>query len=125
MALLFCHLEISTQKNIQSIGGTEISDYFDYIVKAENEHQYHETVAFFDAIDLECIPAVLPSLTVFINACEKRELPARLSTEEIYPGATLTSNRDQFLAAMKKKDRHEIRRKIQQASTARRKLQNN
>ena len=120
IAPLFSHLEMNNQKRIQFIGGTEISDYLDFIVEAGNEHSFYAAVISFlsshpelwDATDLHCIPADSHTLTVFRNACEKKGFRARLSIEEVCPRATLPSSWDQFLSAMKKKDRHEIRRKI-------------
>ena len=120
LAPLFCHLEMNNQKRIQFIGGTEISDYLDFIVEVGNEHSFYATVISFlkshpdlwDAIDLHCIPAGSPTITVFRGFGQERGLRENLSMEEVCPRATLSSSWDQFLAAMKKKDRHEIRRKI-------------
>lgn len=120
IAPLFRDADGDDQKSIRFIGGTDLSDYLDFIVCQGREPSFYEAVIGFlsahqelwNVIDLHCLPADSPTLEGFRKSCEQEGFRERLSVEDVCPRTQLPSSWGEFLSGMSQKDRHEIRRKI-------------
>jgi len=108
------------QKHVQFIGGTELSDYLDFIVYQGKESSFYSAVIDFlsaqpelwDVIDLHCIPADSPTLEGLRRSCQQKGFRGNLSVEDVCPRTQLPQSWSEFLLGMRQKDRHEIKRKI-------------
>ncbi len=120
IAPLFCHSDGENRKRIQFIGGTDLSDYLDFVVHQGEEALFYSAVIDFltsrperwDIIDLHCLPAGSPTLEGFRKSWEQKGFQVSLAVEDVCPGAQLPSSWNDFLVGMRQRDRHEIRRKI-------------
>lgn len=119
IAPFFCDLNEKKRKRLQFIGGTDLSDYLDFIVWQGKEPLFYSAVSeflnshpkFWEVLDLHCLPAHSPTLHGFIGSYQKEGFRKSLSVEDVCPRIQLPSSWDEFLAGMSQKDRHEIRRK--------------
>jgi CelD/BcsL family acetyltransferase involved in cellulose biosynthesis len=120
IAPFFCDQEVDKQKRIKFLGGTDLSDYLDFIVCRGKEPLVYPAIAnflishpdFWDTIELHCLPEGSPTLDVFRACWGEERFRESLSTEDVCPRAQLSASWNEFLASMSQKERHEIRRKI-------------
>jgi CelD/BcsL family acetyltransferase involved in cellulose biosynthesis len=120
IAPLFQNSDGGSQKSVQFLGGTDLSDYLDFIVIRGKESVFYSAVAeffrthhgFWDVIDLHCVPATSPTIEWLDGFWQEREFQKTLSVEDVCPRTQLPSSWKAFLSGMRQKDRHEIRRKI-------------
>jgi len=120
IAPLFHGGDADNMKYIQFIGGTELSDYLDFIVLEGEETVFYSAVfqflkanpGFWDAVDLHCLPADSPTLEGLRRYCQQNGILGNVSVEDVCPRAELPSSWNAFLSGMRQKDRHEIKRKI-------------
>jgi len=120
IAPFFRNLDVDNQKCIQFIGGTDLSDYLDFIVWQGKEFTFYSAVIDFftshpglwDVMDLHCLPAGSPTVEGFRKSCKQKGLQERLAVEDVCPRTQLPSSWNEFLVGMSQKDRHEIKRKI-------------
>jgi len=111
---------------VRSVGCVDVTDYVDIIVHRDWVEPVLEGLAdflldnqaAFDMIDLCNLPS---------NSVTHKKLPATLTTrgfevrveqQEVCPIITLPETWDDYLAALPKKSRHELRRKIRRAQNA-------
>lgn len=120
IAPFFQYSDEDHRKCIQFIGGTDLSDYLDFIVGEGEEVPFYSAVARFlvshqdvwEVLDLHCLPADSSTLTTFRESCQDTWIRGSLSVEDVCPRAQLPGSWGEFLSAMRQKDRHEITRKI-------------
>ncbi len=120
VAPLFYHLDRDQRKTIQFIGGTDLSDYLDFIVSEGSEASFYSAVVDFlsthldlwDVLDLHCLPPESPTLKIFRGLCKQKGFREILTVEDVCPRVKLPSSWNEFLAGMSQKQRHEIKRKI-------------
>jgi len=106
-------------KRLGFLGGTDLSDYLDFIIRRGEEVPFFEAVAdlitthgeLWDTLDLHCLPSDSPTLEHLVRICEKSGFPHTLVMEDVCPRVELPSSWETFLAGMNRKNRHEIRRK--------------
>jgi CelD/BcsL family acetyltransferase involved in cellulose biosynthesis len=113
-------------KTLRLIGGVEVSDYLDIIVssgkeevvyKALWEFLIHECDYPWEIIDLHNIPAASPTRTALPSfAKTTKEIDALVEVEDVCPIIDLPSGWEEYLSALNKKQRHEVRRKIRKAN---------
>jgi CelD/BcsL family acetyltransferase involved in cellulose biosynthesis len=100
---------------ISFVGDTDLFDYHDFIDVAPG---FHETLAAHLAdqswrtFDLRSIPAFSPSMTAVPEAFRALGCEVSIEDEDVVPGVELPPTWDGFLARLRKKDRHELRRKL-------------
>ncbi len=99
------------------IGDTDLCDYNDFLVRRGSEEPFY--TALFDymetqpaAIDLRSLPESSPTLRHLPPQAEKRGYAVSVELEDVAPIASLPHTWDAFVAALGKKDRHELRRKF-------------
>ena len=101
------------------IGGTEVSDYLDFIIRADSlESTYAELLAFLAEeildrrmLDLHNIPATSPTMTLVPAFARETDLLEVHRREEVCPVLELPASWDEYLSGLTKKKRHELRRK--------------
>jgi CelD/BcsL family acetyltransferase involved in cellulose biosynthesis len=109
------------------IGSMEISDYLDVIV--EGEHHSAFCTALLDALgslpdsefrvlDLFNLRAASPTASILEADAGRRGWKVDRETLQICPVLALPESWEEYLAALDKKDRHEIRRKLRRSEGA-------
>ena len=106
------------------LGSIEISDFLDFIVREADLKEFlgglldflasHATLAW-SALDLHNLVEDSPALPVLKTAAEARGWNFAQETLQPAPFVALPETFDQYLASLKKKQRHEVRRKIRRA----------
>jgi CelD/BcsL family acetyltransferase involved in cellulose biosynthesis len=126
IAPLFRPVENGRESRLMFIGSVEISDYLDLIVTESNLSDFTESMfqsladedrAVWERVDLYNLPAWSPSVEIITEAAQKLGWTI---TREIYqpcPMITLSGSWEDYLAGIKKKQRHELRRKMRRAES--------
>jgi len=127
LAPLYSLLDGESEIALRLIGGIDLSDYLDMIVVADGRDAavydalWHflteERSDCWDVLDLHNVPAssqTLGMLSALATTSGRVEVTSRV--EEVCPVITLPATWDQYLSSLKKKQRHEIRRKIRKAN---------
>lgn len=107
---------------LEWIGGTELSDAMDFLVRSGMEVQ---VMSFLEKglrtllpaglrLDLHCIPEGSPTLEE-LNEMLSQGWDVRIDLEEFSPFVELPQTWDEFLQRLTSHHRHEIRRKIRKA----------
>jgi hypothetical protein len=105
-------------------GDKELFDYLDFLVPKGNEARFYGTL--FDhimgmdwqSIDLPSLPHNSPTLEYVPRLAKEKGLEVDIEEEETTPVAYLPESWDEYLAGLRKKDRHELRRKIRRLEAA-------
>lgn len=109
---------------LRFVGGTEVSDYLDGVARAENADDLLAEAwqAVFDRsgparFDLIRIPDGSPTLSVVprVAARHASTLSCRVEQYLPCPALKLPDSWDAYLGGLRKKDRHELRRKLRHA----------
>jgi CelD/BcsL family acetyltransferase involved in cellulose biosynthesis len=105
---------------VRFIGGVEVADYLDIIAPA---HRLPEVWAAlldyllqhredWDVIDLHSLPQFSPSHEVLAEIAAGQGLGIEVVPEDVSPVVELPGDWDTYLMGLRKKDRHELRRKV-------------
>jgi len=113
-----------TKRILHPVGGTEVSDYLDFIVGRESAPAVYralfryvtETMTDWDLLDLHCIPTDSLLLTEFPALARTHGYRVASVREEVCPIIELPAGWDAYLASLTKKQRHELRRKVRKAN---------
>ena len=124
IAPLFAHADANDQTTLMFIGSHEISDFLDFVARPANLSNFIQTVfkhlsssdlPAWHVIDLynvleesETIQLIEENSSKFGWECETEKLQAA-------PLLTLPATWEEYLSSMKKKQRHELRRKLRKA----------
>lgn len=122
----FCTLErVSGQRVLQFIGGVEVSDYLDLMVAGDGADAVYSTVwealtgghtHEWDVLDLHNVPAASPTLERLTTLAEAAgALETTNAVEDVCPVIALPPTWDEYLSSLKRKQRHEVRRKLRKA----------
>ena len=115
--------EEAGRRVLRFIGGVEVSDYLDLIVARGREGEVYRALmeyllaeASWDLLDLHCLPAASPTSGALCQVCaECFPEDFTIEPEEAAPYIPLPESWEAYLAALDKKQRHEIRRKVRRA----------
>ncbi len=106
------------------LGGGDLFDYRDFIVPRGSEDAFC-SILFprlesmdWSALRLDSIREGSPTLRLFPQAAEAAGMSVEIEVEDVAPAAVLPTTWDEYLAALSKKNRHEIRRKIRRLHNA-------
>ena len=105
-------------------GEKELYDYFDFLVPKGNEDKCYETrfdhimEMDWQSIDLPSLPQASTTLDYIPRLARERGLEVEVEVEETTPVAYLPDSWDEYLAGLRKKDRHELRRKLRRLEAA-------
>ncbi len=123
IAPLFSTRHAGTQK-LLFLGSVEISDFLDFIVPEKDLAEFihglldyldaHDTLSW-DALDLQNLIEGSASLTFLEEEAKSRGWGFEQETLQPAPYLKLPDNFDDYLMGIKKKQRHEIRRKMRRA----------
>ena len=108
---------------LHPVGGTEVSDYLDWIVARQDAPAIYEalwryltdSMDAWDLLDLHCLPDGSPTLTHLPELARSSGWAVSIEREEVCPIIQLEDSWDGYLATLSKKQRHEIRRKVRKA----------
>lgn len=113
-----------TRRFLHPLGGTEVSDYLDWVVDADVAEPVYralwgylrDEMTDWDILDLHCIPAESPTLQWLPELAREDGREAQVVKEEVCPVIHLPDDWETYLDGLDKKQRHEIRRKIRKAN---------
>ncbi len=123
-------LFMTTHENRASLmllGSYEISDYLDLVAPAESLAPFVErlfdwlqgdTAPAWEALDLYNIPEASPTLQVVQAEAERRGWHVSRERLQPCPVVRLEGDWEAYLARLKKKQRHELRRKMRRAANS-------
>ncbi|MDP6425523.1 MAG: GNAT family N-acetyltransferase [Dehalococcoidia bacterium] len=102
------------------IGSKDLFDYQDFVYSGCSDiHQFMECFAHYLAKDIDVnelkltsIPRESPILTILPEYLEKNNWTVNISNEDVTPKIQIPNSWGDYLGSLKKKHRHEIRRKI-------------
>ena len=106
------------------VGCRDVSDYLDLIAASGQEEKVYDALLdwlesdeapAWDLTDLCNIPAAFPTHSLLAEMAAARGYQVQTEVEDICPLIPLPATRDEYLASLSKKQRHEIRRKIRRA----------
>jgi CelD/BcsL family acetyltransferase involved in cellulose biosynthesis len=122
IAPLYIEGDANGQATMRLLGGVEVADYLDLIVPRGIEPDVYR--AFFEALcartdwarlDLHNLPEASPARPLFAALAAERGMRATEQVEEVCPVVALPETYDDYLNALDKKQRHELRRKMRKA----------
>jgi CelD/BcsL family acetyltransferase involved in cellulose biosynthesis len=105
---------------VRFVGGIDIADYLDVIASpAHLETVWAVTLDYlldirdeWDAIDFHSLPHFSPSRDILQRLGEERGLRFEVFPEDVCPVLELPSSWETYLMSLRKKERHELRRKV-------------
>jgi CelD/BcsL family acetyltransferase involved in cellulose biosynthesis len=105
---------------VQLVGGTDVADYLDVIAPEDRVEQVWASVLDYflerrgewDAIDFHSLPEWSPSRGALSRVAEARGLRFEVLAEDVCPVLELPAEWETYLMSLRKKDRHELRRKV-------------
>jgi CelD/BcsL family acetyltransferase involved in cellulose biosynthesis len=105
---------------VRLVGGKDIADYLDVIAAPGQMEAVWAAVLDYlvgiqgewDAIDFHSLPDWSPSREILPRLATERGLEARVFPEDVSPVAQLPHDWETYLMSLRKKDRHELRRKV-------------
>lgn len=112
------------QSRLRLIGGVDVADYLDILVSPGREAAVAEALLDLWAeagetsaqvLDLHSIPEGSPTREVVSSWANERGFMCQEAVEDVCPVIRLPDTWDAYLASLKKKHRHEVRRKRRKA----------
>ncbi len=108
------------RRSLMLLGSIEVFDYLDFIARPQDLPEFVEALLDFiptiglawDVLDLYNIIDHSPTLPLLQSAAEKRSWNFQLEQLQSSPYIPLPGDWETYLAGIKKKQRHEIRRKM-------------
>ncbi len=100
------------------LGDKDLSDYFDFVVPEGRVERFfpalweHLSAGDWATLDLPSLPSGSPTLEHLPSLAHSMDMSVTIEEEETTPKAELPPTWDEFLAGLRKKDRHELRRKL-------------
>lgn len=100
------------------VGGTDLFDYHDFIFGDHDPAIFYKDLACclknqaWDRLELESIPEGSPTLTHLSSFLEEDGYSTSIEVEDVVPGIILPPTWEDYLLGLRKKDRHELRRKF-------------
>jgi hypothetical protein len=113
-----------TDGTLTFAGDKELFDYLDFLVPKGNEAGFYGALLDhimdmdWQSIDLPSLPHNSPTLEYLPKLAKEKGLEFDIEEEETTPIAYLPESWDEYLAGLRKKDRHELRRKIRRLEAA-------
>lgn len=105
---------------VQFVGGIDVADYLDIIAEQGwMEEVWTATLDYlmehradWDAIDFHSLPEWSPSRELLVRLGAERGLDFDVFPEDVCPVAELPGDWNSYLMSLRKKDRHELKRKV-------------
>ena len=107
-------------RSVRIVGGIDIADYLDIIAAPESLTEVWSAALDYicsirdewDVIDIHSLPAKSPSRDVICETAEQHGLFCEVLREDVCPVLELPPDWNTYLMGLRKKDRHELRRKV-------------
>ena len=120
LAPLYGETNEAGQKELSFVGCVDVSDYLDLLVSSDQVDAVHQALLdclasidlVWDKLYLCSLPQNSITYTRLAEAAQRRGWQAQVSQQDVCPVITLPDSWEAYLAGIKKKQRHEIRRKI-------------
>ena len=110
------------QESLRLLGGMDVSDYLDVLVAPGYTQDVIDRALrlWIDkqcsgALDLLPLPSTSPTREAVMRTVDQLHLEASSDIEDVCPVVTLPTTWQDYLTKLKKKDRHELRRKMRKA----------
>ncbi|RMF34873.1 MAG: GNAT family N-acetyltransferase [Chloroflexi bacterium] len=110
----------------KTVGCVDVSDYLEWIVATGHEAPVYEAlleallthpdVPTWDCLCLCNVPQESVSLAVLPDLARRRGLTVEIELEDVCPVLSLPTTWEAYLAALPRKQRHELRRKLRRAA---------
>ena len=103
---------------ITFLGDKDLSDYFDFIVPRQHISRFYPALCKYlkgqewTSLDLNSVPQGSPTLEHLPLLAREQDWEVEIKEEATTPLATLPDTWEGFLSNLRKKDRHELRRKL-------------
>lgn len=104
---------------VSFLGSTDLVDYHDFLTKDRLTPRCIQSVVSaitdmpeIDKILLQSLPGNSPTITQFREAAEQAGWNVELEQEDVAPRLDLPETWDEYVSGLRKKDRHELRRKL-------------
>ena len=100
------------------LGNPDLWDYQEFVVASGREADFYPPIFEFlrqqpwTMMDLHSLPQDSSTLTYLPDLARAHGYATEVTQEDVSPGVSLPSTWDDYLMALSKKDRHEIRRKL-------------
>lgn len=106
------------------LGDTDLFDYHDFLVPLGNETVFYPALCDYlmgmdwHTLELKSLPQDSPTLDLLPRLAEQAGHVVEVADEDMAPVAPLPHSWDDYLAGLRKKDRHELRRKLRRLEEA-------
>ena len=103
---------------VSFVGGTDLFDYHDFLVPAGRERAFYTVLVDYlstmdwQSLELSSLRQGSPTLVHLPAMAEARGYRVEVSEEDMAPAMALPPTWEEYVAALSKKDRHELRRKL-------------
>lgn len=112
--------EGAPRRVVRFVGGTEVADYLDIVASEDKLHDVWSAVLDclldcrrdWDVIDLHSLPQWSPSRELLPQIAQEKGLSCQVLAEDVAPVVALPGDFEDYLMSLRKKDRHELRRKV-------------
>ncbi|MDQ6693196.1 MAG: GNAT family N-acetyltransferase [Chloroflexota bacterium] len=112
--------EGEARRIVRIVGGKDVADYLDLLAPPERLSAVWSSVLGYlqertgewDIIDVHSLPDFSPSRDLLQGLCKEQGLNVRLFAEDVSPVLPLPGDWEAYLGSLRKKDRHELRRKV-------------
>ncbi|NQW21185.1 MAG: GNAT family N-acetyltransferase [Chloroflexi bacterium] len=110
---------------ISFLGSTDLVDYHDFLSRDRLSPNCIQSVVSavnemleIDTILLQSLPGNSPTITQFRDAAEQLGWQVEIEQEDVAPRLELPATWDEYVSSLRKKDRHELRRKLRRLEAA-------
>ena len=109
---------------ISFLGDDDLFDYHDFLVPHGKEEIFYRVLCDYlvgldwHTMRLTGLPEGSPTLTYLPDLSGSKGVASEITAEETTPVAALPDSWDEYLAGLKKKSRHELRRKLRRLQAA-------
>lgn len=104
---------------VSFLGSTDLVDYHDFLTRDRLSPRCVQSVVSaitemdnIDTILLQSLPGNSPTITQFREAAEQAGWNVEIEQEDVAPRLELPESWDEYVSSLRKKDRHELRRKL-------------
>ena len=115
---------VGYEGTISFLGDTDLFDYHDFIYPEGTESCFFSAVLDYleskdwHTVNLKSIPEISPTLSWLPELARARGYSVDVVHEDVTPGVALPNDWEEYLGALSKKDRHELRRKMRRLGAA-------
>ena len=108
---------------ISLIGSEDLFDYNDFLVSRDAETRFypclldHLAGEEWDTLDFSSLSEDSPTLKYLPDLAKAQGYGVEIREEDVVPGVALPATWDAYLQVLRKKDRHELRRKLRRLSS--------